>query len=154
MSSCITVLIRLRCGDCGHDKLLAFSDGVYRCDADGRPTSVEVGSPTDDEVHALLQTLIARLMKMFMRRSVLVQDMGQAWLAEPDTDGEEARTLRPLQAAAVTYRIAFGPRAGQKVLTLRVRPLRRDRAASVGHGCSSGSSTSTCSTARAAATGS
>ena len=27
--------------------------------------------------------------------------------------------LRPLQAAACTYRIAFGPRAGQKVLTLQ-----------------------------------
>ena len=72
--------------------------------------------------------------------------MGQTWLADPDTDSEEARTLRPLQAAAVTlqaapgqwpghspgtnspldclcpnsaYRTAFGPRAGQKVLTLR-----------------------------------
>jgi hypothetical protein len=32
--------------------------------------------------------------------------------------GDEARTLRPLQAAAVTERIAFGPRAGQQVLTL------------------------------------
>jgi hypothetical protein len=39
--------------------------------------------------------------------------MGQTYLAEPDADGEEARTLRPLQAAAVAYRIAFGPRAGQ-----------------------------------------
>ncbi|HEY6353454.1 MAG TPA: transposase, partial [Burkholderiaceae bacterium] len=45
--------------------------------------------------------------------------MGQTYLAEPDGDADEARTLRPLQAAAVTYRIAFGPRAGQKVLTLR-----------------------------------
>jgi hypothetical protein len=45
--------------------------------------------------------------------------MGQTYLAEPDADGEESRTLRPLQAAAITYRIAFGPRAGQKVLTLR-----------------------------------
>ena len=27
--------------------------------------------------------------------------------------------LRPLQAAACTYRIAFGPRAGQKVMTLQ-----------------------------------
>jgi len=27
--------------------------------------------------------------------------------------------LRPLQAAAITYRIAVGPRAGQKVLPLR-----------------------------------
>jgi hypothetical protein len=33
--------------------------------------------------------------------------------------GEEARTRRPLQAAAVTYRIAPGLRAGQKVLTQR-----------------------------------
>ena len=38
--------------------------------------------------------------------------------AQPDGDGEEARTLRPLEAAAITYRIAFGPRAGQQALTL------------------------------------
>jgi hypothetical protein len=94
-------------------------DGVYRCDADGKPTFVEVGSPTDEELDALLHALIARLMKMLTRRGVLVQDMGQTWLAEPDADGEEARTLGPLQAAAITYRIAFGPRAGQKVLTLK-----------------------------------
>jgi hypothetical protein len=47
---------------------------------------------------------------MLTRRGVLVEEMGQTWLAEPDTDGEEARTVRPLQAAAITYRIAFGPR--------------------------------------------
>jgi len=34
-------------------------------------------------------------------------------------DGEETRTLRPLQAVVVTCRIAFGPRAGHKVLTLK-----------------------------------
>jgi hypothetical protein len=94
-------------------------DGVYRCGADGAPTFVEKEAPTDDELHALLQTVITRLMKMLTRRGVLVEDMGQTWLAEPDADGEESRTLRPLQAAAITYRIAFGPRAGQKVLTLR-----------------------------------
>jgi hypothetical protein len=94
-------------------------DGVYRCGADGSPAFIEADAPTDDELHALLQTVIARLMKMLTRRGVLVEEMGQSYLAEPDADGEEARTLRPLQAAAVTYRIAFGPRAGQKVLTLR-----------------------------------
>jgi hypothetical protein len=94
-------------------------DGVYRCGADGAPAFVEAGAPTDDELHALLQTVISRLMKMLTRRGVLVEDMGQTYLAEPDADGEEARTLRPLQAAAITYRIAFGPRAGRKVLTLR-----------------------------------
>jgi hypothetical protein len=93
-------------------------DGVYRCDTAGAPIFVEAAAPTDEELHALLQTVIARLMKMFTRRGVLVEDMGQTYLAEPDADGEETRTLRSLQAAAVTYRIAFGLRAGQKVLTL------------------------------------
>ncbi|MFM8766626.1 MAG: transposase zinc-binding domain-containing protein, partial [Rubrivivax sp.] len=103
-------------------------DGVYRCGADGSPAFIEADAPTDDELHALLQTVIARLMKMLTRRGVLVEDMGQTYLAEPDADGEESRTLRPLQAAAITYRIAFGPRAGQKVLTLRGAMPREDRA--------------------------
>ncbi|MEI7464254.1 MAG: hypothetical protein WCJ87_02830 [Burkholderiales bacterium] len=58
-------------------------------------------------------------MKMPTRRGVLVEDMCQACLAGPDADGEQARTLRRQQAAAVTHRIAFGPRAGKKVLTPR-----------------------------------
>jgi hypothetical protein len=94
-------------------------DGVYRCGADGLPVFVDAGPLIDDELHALLQTVITRLMKMLTRRGVLIEEMGQTYLADPDADGDEARTLRPLQAAAVTYRIAFGPRAGQKVLTLR-----------------------------------
>ena len=49
----------------------------------------------------------------------MVEEQGQAYLADTDADSDEARTLRPLQAAAWTYRIAFGPRAGQKVLTLQ-----------------------------------
>ena len=40
-------------------------------------------------------------------------------MADDDADLDEARVLRPLQAAACTYRIAFGPRAGQKVLTVQ-----------------------------------
>ena len=94
-------------------------DEVYWCGADGAAVFIEASAPTDDELHAMLQTVITRLMKMLTRRGVLVEDMGQTWLAEPDADGDGARTLRPLQAAAITYRIAFGPRAGHKVLTLR-----------------------------------
>ena len=94
-------------------------DGVYRCGADGVPVFVQAGAPSDDELHALLHTVIARLMKMLTRHGVLIEEMGQTYLADPNADGDEARTLQPLQAAAITYRIAFGPRAGQKVLTLR-----------------------------------
>ena len=48
-------------------------------------------------------------------------------MADIDGDSDEARVLRPLQAAACTYRIAFGPRAGQKVLTVQgAMPREKD----------------------------
>ena len=84
-----------------------------RCRWCAEPSS-RSDAPTDDELHALLQSLITRLMKLLTRRGVLVEEMGQTYLAEPDADGEEARTLRPLQAAAVTYRIAFGHAPGRR----------------------------------------
>jgi hypothetical protein len=94
-------------------------DGVYRCRADGAPGFVEAGAPTDEELRALLHTVIARLMKVLTRRGVLVEEMGQAWLAEPDADGEEARTLRPLQAAAVTLQAAPGQWPGPSPAAVR-----------------------------------
>lgn len=47
-------------------------DGVYRCDADGVPAFVEAATSTDDNLHGLLQFVIARLMKMLTREGVLV----------------------------------------------------------------------------------
>ena len=73
-------------------------DGVYRSHADGAPEFIEVAAPTEEGLHELLQTVIARLMTLLTRRGVLLEDDGQSYLAESDTDGEEARTLRPLQA--------------------------------------------------------
>lgn len=48
-------------------------------------------------------------------------------LAGMETDA----ALAPLQSAACTYRIALGPRAGQKVLTLRVEPAQSARPQSI-----------------------
>ena len=62
-------------------------DGVYRCGADGVPAFVEAQAPTDDELRTLLKSLITRLMKLLTRRGVLVEEMGQTCLAEPDADG-------------------------------------------------------------------
>jgi len=71
-------------------------------------------------------------MKLLTRRGVLVeeeeQEEGSSYLADADSD--EARSLRPLQAAACIYRIAFGPRAGQKVFTVQgamARDAARDQ---------------------------
>jgi hypothetical protein len=38
---------------------------------------IEAAAPTDDELHALLQTLMARPLKLLTRRGVLVGAIGQ-----------------------------------------------------------------------------
>ncbi len=94
-------------------------DGVYWRSADGTPEFVEAPAPTDQALKAVLHKIIARTMKMLTRRGVLVEEEGSTYVADNDGGSDEARVLRPLQAAACTYRIAFGPRAGQKVLTVQ-----------------------------------
>ena len=97
----------------------ACPTSLYRCDTDGEPVFVEVPAPTDEALETVLHKVITRLMKLLTRRGVLVEEEDSTYMADSDSDSDEARTLRPLQAAACTYRIAFGPRAGQKVLTLQ-----------------------------------
>jgi hypothetical protein len=68
---------------------------------------------------AVLHTrIIKRLMKVLTRKGFLIEEQGMSYLDDSDPD----RALGPLRAAACTYRIAFGPRAGQKVLTLQTLP--------------------------------
>ena len=93
-------------------------NGVYRC-IDGEPVFVKVPEPTDEALQAVLHKIIGRLMKLLTRRGVLVEEEGSTYLADSDGESDDARALRPLQAAACTYRIAFGPSAGQKVFTVQ-----------------------------------
>ena len=75
-------------------------DGVYRCDTEGEPDFVEVPAPTDEALQAALHKIITRLMKLPTRKEVLVKEQGQTTMADDDGDSDEARVLRPLQAAA------------------------------------------------------
>ncbi len=90
---------------------------MYRRGIDGTPEFVEVPEPADEALESVLRKIITRTMKLLARRGVLVEEDGSTYMADSDGDSDEARVLRPLQAAACTYRIAFGPRAGQKALT-------------------------------------
>ena len=83
-------------------------DGVYWRSANGTPEFVEAPVPTDQALQAVLHKVITRTMKMFTGREVLVEEEGSTYLADNDADSDEARVLRPLQAAACTYRIANG----------------------------------------------
>ena len=76
--------------------------------------TIEAPAPTDEALQTVLHKIITRLMKLLTRRGVLVEEEGSTYMADNDGDSDEARVLRPLQAAACTYRIAFGPRAGRR----------------------------------------
>ena len=105
-------------GPRGHLDCLVL-DGVYRGGVDGTPEFVEVPEPTDETMQSVLRKIITRSMKLLASRGGLVEEEGSTYIANNDSDSDEARTLRSLQAAACTYRIAFGPRAGQKLLTVQ-----------------------------------
>ena len=89
-------------------------DGVYRVQ-DGAAEFHSVRSPTTEQLQNLLSQIIQRIMKVLTRNGALIEEEGMSYLAEMETDA----ALSPLQSAACTYRIALGPRAGQKVLTLK-----------------------------------
>ena len=61
------------------------------------------------------------------RQGYLVKEQGVTYLADRDADNP----LALLQAAACIYRIALGPRAGQRVLSLRT-VHGRDKKATAG----------------------
>ena len=93
-------------------------DGVYRCGADAKPAFVEADAPIDDEVHAQLQTLIARLMRMLTRGAC----WSRTWASPAGRAGCRRRGGAHTAAAAggshhLPHRLRT-PR-GQKVLTLR-----------------------------------
>jgi hypothetical protein len=60
------------------------------------------------------------VLKSLTRKGALIEEQGLPYLADPDADP----ALAPLHAAACTYRIGLGPRAGQKVLTWKDPALR------------------------------
>jgi Putative transposase len=74
-------------------------------------------------LQSLLARIITRLMKTLTRRGYLVEEEGMTYIADMDVDNP----LASLQAASCIYRIALGPRAGQKVLSLRTVPGRDEK---------------------------
>ncbi len=70
--------------------------------------AVAVAALKDDKT--LLDKIITRLMRMLTGLGYLVEEQGMTYLADIDIDNP----LMPLQAASCTYRIALGPRPGQK----------------------------------------
>ena len=77
-------------------------------------------APGVAELEPLLNRIIQRVVKLLTRTGYLIEEQGVRYLAQAESDC----ALTPLQAAACTYRIALGPHAGQKVLSLQTVPSR------------------------------
>ena len=98
-------------------------DGVYRRTG-GEPVFQQARAPSRDELAGLLDKIIARLLAMLTRQGHLIEEEGVRYMADIDPHNP----LTPLQAASCSYRIALGPRSGQKVLSLRTVAGRDDKA--------------------------
>jgi hypothetical protein len=85
-------------------------------------------APTAEQLQALLARISKRIMNLLTGKGCVIEEHGITYLAETDSDLALAR----LQSAACTYRIALGPRAGQKVLSLKTVPTQEFRVSAKG----------------------
>ena len=92
---------------------MIFLDGVYV--PGDQPVFRHVPAPTSVQLQVLVQQIAERVGRLLERRGLVERDMENAWLT---TDGPGG-PLDDLIGHSITYRIAVGPRAGQKLFTLQ-----------------------------------
>ena len=93
------------------------TDGVYLL-RKGKPQFKRVKPPTIKELSEILSTIVKKLFRWLVRHGYLIQDNETMHLAEQDAP----TALTALQVASITYRIAFGPRQGRKVQSIKTLP--------------------------------
>ncbi|MGQ0834785.1 MAG: transposase, partial [Gammaproteobacteria bacterium] len=99
-------------------------DGVYRS---GAPLRFQaLCAPTVEELQHLVEQIAEQIGRALERQGLLVRDAEQAYLATESessaVNAGETADIADLIAHSVTYRIATGPRAGQKVFTVQSLP--------------------------------
>lgn len=98
-------------------------DGVYTSTNDAACFH-PVRPPQADELQRLLDRIIQRILRRLTAQSLLVADPEHPWL---NIEAQDA--LDSLSGASIRYRVAIGPGAGARTLTLKNRALRRERPA-------------------------
>ena len=97
---------------------MIFLDGVYLPAGDGPPVFRHVPAATTAQLQGLVQQIAERVGRLLEKRGLIERDMENAWLAADGSGG----ALDDLIGHSITYRIAVGPRAGQKLFTLQTLP--------------------------------
>jgi len=94
---------------------MVFLDGAYQTVGAATPVFRPVAAPESSDLQQLVEQIAGRIGRALQRRGLVERDLENAWLAR-DT---EAGPLDDLLGHSITYRIAVGPRAGQKLFTLQ-----------------------------------
>jgi hypothetical protein len=97
---------------------MLFLDGVYSFDR-ARPKFHRSPRPSPTELAKLLHRISQRVTRLLERQGLLVRDPDHAFL-----DLEPGEAFDQLVGASIHYRIAIGPNAGRKALTLRTVPAQ------------------------------
>ncbi|HEY5568846.1 MAG TPA: IS91 family transposase, partial [Gammaproteobacteria bacterium] len=99
-------------------------DGAYLVGTEP-PVFRRIARPSEAELRALVERLAERIGRSLERQGVLVRDAENSYLAfDPAAGG----AMDDLLGHSITYRVAVGPRAGQKVFTLQTVPARDEEA--------------------------
>jgi hypothetical protein len=100
---------------------MIFVDGVYLTAGADPPVFRHVSAPGAVELHSLVQHIAERIGRLLEQRGLIERDCENAWLRG---DPAQAGALDDLVGHSITFRIAVGPRAGQKVFTLQTVPAQ------------------------------
>jgi len=95
-------------------------DGAYLSDT-GEPRFRRIAAPRAAELQALVERLAERIGRSLERQGLLVRDAENDFL---EFGPEAGGTMDDLIGHSITYRVAVGPRAGQKVFALQTVPAR------------------------------
>ena len=102
---------------------MLFLDGVYVGEEMGL-RFVPVPAPSRAALEGLVQTIAERVGRSLEHAGLITRDIENAYLA---FDPSEETPIHSLLGHSITYRIATGPREGQKVFTLQTLAPDTDR---------------------------
>ena len=95
-------------------------DGAYLSDT-REPAFRRIAPPSAAELQALVERLARRVGRSLERQGLLVRDTENEFL---EFGSEAGGAMDDLIGHSITYRVAVGPRAGQKVFALQTVPAR------------------------------
>jgi hypothetical protein len=99
---------------------MLFLDGVYVIGEAGQAVFRHSTEPGAQDLQTLVEHITERIGRALEKQGLIERDIENAWLT---WDGEGG-ALDDLLGHSITYRIAVGPRAGQRLFTLQTVPAR------------------------------